>query len=509
MIRSVKTNIGLLLTRVTEEKFAIKEGFSMAKASISVVKGKGSINHNNREFYTPNVDITRTGYNIEYVQQPLEEAYRVCFEKAINEYNSKQKRADRRIDGVKGYMTKIKNSKNGEKLFYENVVQVGNMQDSRVGTEQAEVCKQILDEYMHEFTKNNPNLYVFNAVMHLDEKTPHLHIDYIPLAHGYKTGLSVRNSLDRAFKEQGIEISANSSTKFDNRTIAWQNREKDSIERIMLTHGLERTNEKGLKRAHMSVEEYKAQLEHVDRLIENAPQIHATKLPLGKVMIAEEDLAELSKQLELGKAQDELAKEVMIEHNRSIDIKEASLDDSLVRAKDILKQIEERDSDSVKRFKTVLDMESKVNEKIKAEKELFDSYSELTDRYFDECVKTKELGEKVKSLEAELKDAKEKNETLKAEKSKYFNMYSKLSSALSSVCRAVNCLINHPLYKIQLLTNKQANLVDAINVAAEDTFDEIGDILGKEKCKSFAVDGVVSEALDTIERYQQRGRGGR
>ena len=140
----------------------------MAKASLSVVKGKGSINHNNREFVTDNVDKDRIKDNITYKRESLAEAYRHCFGEAIENYNAKQKRSDRRINGVQGYMEQIRNSKNGEKLFYENLIQVGNMRDSGVGTEQGETCKQILDKYMREFEERNPNLYVFNAVMHLD-----------------------------------------------------------------------------------------------------------------------------------------------------------------------------------------------------------------------------------------------------------------------------------------------------------------------------------------------------
>lgn len=101
----------------------------MAKVSISIVKGKGSVNHNNREFVTDNVDRDRIKDNIIYKCESLEDAYRYCFEQAITEYNAKQKRADRRIDGVRGYIEKIRTSKNGEKLFYENLIQVGNMYD--------------------------------------------------------------------------------------------------------------------------------------------------------------------------------------------------------------------------------------------------------------------------------------------------------------------------------------------------------------------------------------------
>ncbi|WP_330645250.1 plasmid recombination protein, partial [Clostridioides difficile] len=66
------------------------------------------------------------------------------------------------------------------------MVQVGNMFDSAVGSEQGEICKQILNDYMKSFQERNPNLYVFNAVLHMDEQTPHLHIDYIPIATEYQ-----------------------------------------------------------------------------------------------------------------------------------------------------------------------------------------------------------------------------------------------------------------------------------------------------------------------------------
>ena len=211
------------------------------------------MNHNNRVFLTKNVDPTRTHLNITYKKESLEDAYEKCFGKAIEDYNANQKRADRRIDGIQGYMNQVKNSKNGEKLFYENVVQVGNMFDSHVGTAQGDLCGQILDEYMKGFQKRNPNLYVFNAVLHLDEQTPHLHIDYIPLAHGYQKGLSVRNSLDRSLKEQGIDGKSN---KFENSTTAWQEREKSALADCMREHGLERAEESGLKRKHKNLEDY-------------------------------------------------------------------------------------------------------------------------------------------------------------------------------------------------------------------------------------------------------------
>ena len=98
----------------------------MGKASISVVKGKGSLNHNNREFVTmSNVDRNRIKDNITYKCESLEDTYRHCFDEAIKNYNAKQKRADRRIDGVIGYMEQIRTSKNEDEFVYGIRVRVG------------------------------------------------------------------------------------------------------------------------------------------------------------------------------------------------------------------------------------------------------------------------------------------------------------------------------------------------------------------------------------------------
>ena len=285
----------------------------MAKASISVCKGRGSMAHNNRDFITENVDQSRTKDNITYKKETLEQAYEKCFGQAIAEYNERQKRADRKIDGIDGYMAQIRNSKNGDKLFYEVVVQVGNMEDSHVGTERGEVCKQILDRYMREFEERNPNLYLFNAVLHMDEQTPHLHIDYIPLAHGYKQGLSVRNSLDRAFGEQGIEGKSN---KYENRTIAWQREQKDQIEVIMREYGIERAEERGLDREHMTVEQYKAVTSAVHNEVKQMPkQIETAPMMFNKerVTVRKDDLEQLEKRAKLSLTHEKATKQLVMD----------------------------------------------------------------------------------------------------------------------------------------------------------------------------------------------------
>lgn len=139
--------------------------------TISFVKGKGSLRHNNRAYIANNVYEERTPWNITYIQQSLTETYEQLFGTAIAEYNAKQKRKDRKIDN---YLTKIKNSGNKEKQFYETVVQIGRKDDTGVVdengnlTDAAEVAKEILDDYARHFQERNPNLYLFNAVLHMD-----------------------------------------------------------------------------------------------------------------------------------------------------------------------------------------------------------------------------------------------------------------------------------------------------------------------------------------------------
>lgn len=236
--------------------------------TISLRQGSGNLNHNNRVFITENVDLDRTIENITYYQEDLNIAYDKCFSDAINTYNKNQPRKDRKIDGIQGYMNKLKNSKNGEKLFYECIVQVGNQLDMYNGIESVELrekFKNILDEYMKTFQKRNPNLYAFNAVLHMDETTPHLHINYIPIATNYKKGLTKRNSLSKALEEQGIK---GENKRFSNNSITWNEQEKNYLETIINKYNLTREEERGYKREHLSLEQYKTVLEYTDKLIE-------------------------------------------------------------------------------------------------------------------------------------------------------------------------------------------------------------------------------------------------
>ena len=228
----------------------------MIGKTISFVKGKGSLRHNNRDFFADNVDVERISLNRIYKQESLEEAYEYCFGDALREYNEKQTRSDRKKGN---YINEIKNSGNNEKVFYENVVQIGTVIDTGVldadgnVTVDAQKAAEVLEEYARTFQERNPNLYLFNAVLHMDEATPHLHLDWIPVAHGYKKGMKTRNSLTKAFQEMGFDKAMD---KKHTETMEWQKRERDYIRQLCREKEIFVVR-KGEVRDNYSISEYK------------------------------------------------------------------------------------------------------------------------------------------------------------------------------------------------------------------------------------------------------------
>ena len=241
----------------------------MAAKTISFPKGKGHLTHNNRDFICNNVVPERTAWNRIYIQESLRDAYEKCFGQSLRDYNAAQKRKDRQKED---YLKEIENSGNKEKSFYENIVQIGKKTDTPVVgengmlTEDAKAAIEVLDRYAKTFQERNPNLYLFNCVMHLDEATPHLHIDYIPVAHGYKNGMKTRNSLTKAFQQMGF---AKAVSRKQNETVAWQEREREYLTELCREQGIE-IEVLGVQRDNLSLPEYKAAMREVEELEQQA-----------------------------------------------------------------------------------------------------------------------------------------------------------------------------------------------------------------------------------------------
>ena len=241
-----------------------KKGKTMKQKRISFGQGKGSLTHNNREFMTDNVDPLRTPQNITFVRQPIGEAYDQLFAESTERYNAKQKRNDRKVHGsyyehlfgVKPCNT-VRTAADKRKSFYEDVVQIGKMEDSGYGTEDFQLVTDCLKEYMEGFQNRNPNFYVFNAVLHMDEATPHLHIDYIPVGH-YKRGQDTQNGIAQALKEMGFGEGKQAIAR-------WRAAEIEVLNKICLEHGIKPlAPEKA--RGTLEIPEYKEQRRQNDKL---------------------------------------------------------------------------------------------------------------------------------------------------------------------------------------------------------------------------------------------------
>ena len=255
------------------------------KRTISAMRGKGSLTHNRRDFIAENVDSSRTPLNIEYRNEDIRTVYHELFDGALARYNEKQTRKDRVIDD---YYEKIRTSKQ-EKLFEELIIQIGNKDDMNASSENGQLARQILDEYMQSFQQRNPTLRVFSAHLHMDEATPHLHIDFIPFTTGSKRGLETRVSLKKALEALGFTGGTKSHTELNQ----WIESEKQALASIMARRDIE-WEQKGTHEEHLSVLDYKKQ--------ERSKEVAALETQIGALQeqtaTAETMLSEKQEQLD-------------------------------------------------------------------------------------------------------------------------------------------------------------------------------------------------------------------
>lgn len=242
--------------------------------TISGMMGPGSISHNNRKFFAANVDRSRTEQNVTYCNDDLKQVYHELFDEAMAAYNTKKKKTR---DKITDYYEHIRQGKQ-EKLFHEAIFQIGNLEDCGCGSPGGERAAAALKEFAESFQERNPHLRVFNMVLHMDEATPHLHVDYIPVATEQSRGLSTRVSMKQALKQQGFEGQGRKQTEWN----AWMEREKAALIEIAQAHEFEIISLGG-GRPHMDLPQYREAAQRLEAVQE-------------QVAAAGYDIAELEKQ---------------------------------------------------------------------------------------------------------------------------------------------------------------------------------------------------------------------
>ena len=271
--------------------------------TISAMIGKGSVNHNTRAFTAKNVDKNRSADNVEFCQEDIKQVYHKLFDEARERYNAKQKRKNRMIDN---YYEKIRRGKQ-EKLFHEVIFQIGNKDDMNAKNEDGLLAKRILTEFMDEFQARNPNLYVFSAHLHMDEETPHLHIDFVPYITGSKRGLDTRVSLKSALAAEGFTDGTRGATELNQ----WIASEKKKLAIIMERYGVEWL-QKGTHEKHLSVLEFekKERAKEVAELDSQKQEISSVVAQLGEeVSVKKQELQNVTIEKELAEEATQRAKE--------------------------------------------------------------------------------------------------------------------------------------------------------------------------------------------------------
>lgn len=225
------------------------------EVTIAGMMGKGSIRHNNRTFQAVNVDRERTAQNVIFCNEDIQKVYHELFDEALAEYNAKKTKTR---DKIPDYYEHIRNGKQ-EKLYQEAIFQIGNMESCGCGTESGERAATVLKKFAKTFSERNPHLRVFNMVLHMDEATPHLHIDYVPVATEQTRGLATRVSLKQALKQQGFIGKGKNRTEWD----LWMENEKEVLKAMAAEQDFVVIS-LGETRPHMALPEYKAAMREVE-----------------------------------------------------------------------------------------------------------------------------------------------------------------------------------------------------------------------------------------------------
>lgn len=455
----------------------------MSAKTISHCQGKGSLTHNNRTFKPKNVDSSRSSQNITFVKIPIAVAYDKCFAEAVERYNAKQKRPDRRIkDGYFRYVFSHAPSNNvitapdNRKSFYEDVVQIGDKNDTGIGTADAETAAKCLIEYMQGFSERNPNFFVFNAVLHMDEATPHLHIDYIPLGH-YKRWVDTQNGLAQALKEMGYGEGENTINR-------WRLAERDVLAGICRKHGIEIAETQKGRGYTYTVEQYKqhrdtiANLEQHEtelsgnleelKLLNDAAEsegIESTKLPFNRRVVAEEEFQKL-----------EAAKKTAAIRKTTLDSRE--------------KGIAEKEN-------AITQKEVELSEMMIDAERSYHKYNELADELLDDSRAYHELLPKHKALE-------ERCQRAESELGKFKDKVISAVMHITDIAKLSNCMLV-PVTGYEDLAEKAAPLHKTLSNVIRRLcsrfvrslgFDKEADIISKKA-------GISEEALSEFKSLEK------
>lgn len=377
----------------------------MEESTLSITIGGGDIRHNNRLFKPSNVDHSRTPDNITLARDNIQDAYHRLFDESVIKYNENQKRNDRKI---KNYFDKIYRSKK-EKPFYEFIVQVGNQNDQP----DQKKCEAILEDFHKMMQKDYPNMAIFNSVIHVDESTPHLHLDFIPIGEGYKKGLEKRVSMQKALQNLGFSNYAD-----------FRNELMQKFEIIAKKHDIERKRDVAIGERHLTIQDYRALNRMAEQKIEDLEKTRVPrsssrvlkKLNVVPVEMYEETIRDNTYRKEQNKAltneNDALRAQISkLKTKNNIDTYEEVIENQKNKIEYLEQLVKDKKEERSQYFNKWLETDKtvrKIEEELKLEKQSNKQLKELMQNNEKSIADAQKMKEENKNLKAEVDRLKTK-----------------------------------------------------------------------------------------------------
>lgn len=208
-------------------------------------------NIRNKKVVNKENHIDPNGIHETWIDEPIRQAYERLFGESVRNYNNKQARADRKIDSY--YNTICKDKK--KHPVYEMIIGVYGKSEDGSPICSAEQGKAIMQKFVEDWSRRNPNLELIGAYYHADEDgEPHVHLDYVPVAHGYVKGMETQTGLVKALGEQGFEKNGRATAQ-----IQWEKRENDYLTSLCEDVGLTVIHPQIEGRKHIETQVFKLQ----------------------------------------------------------------------------------------------------------------------------------------------------------------------------------------------------------------------------------------------------------
>ncbi len=216
-----------------------------------------------------------------------QDAYRQLFDDARRQYNDEQISKGHPERTIEDYYIKIREDKKKHPV-YEMIIQIGSYDNHP----DIITARQILKEFCETWNQRNPNMVMIGAYYHDDEGTPHVHIDYIPVAYNMERGMECQTALVKALNQMGY------ATKgiHDTAQIQWERAQNYELERICREHGLTIEHPEIEYKQHMDISRYRT-LKQIEELKDQKGQLEDIVNDLIK---QNNDLIDKIERLELG-----------------------------------------------------------------------------------------------------------------------------------------------------------------------------------------------------------------